>query len=221
MNHSTLRASSAPQARKSSGLLEARGITSPTIAILAVIGLLGYFQVVHNGFAALAVLLIVMSEFVRRMDRGIPLMQITAVIATLQWLIGPSITYYLGYVHGRYFMYVPDFYYFSYALPATCLYCIGVMFFGGTLDQKRLLGQIDRQHFFKIGVLLVAVSFASQMIAPKMPGGLAFFFHLCSQLRYVGALYFLFSDHQVRYISQWLRACRCFLPLPAAACFMT
>jgi hypothetical protein len=68
---------------------------------------------------------------------------------------------------------------------------------------------VDRRHYFSIGLALLGVSFASQFIAFKMPSGLAFFFHLCSQLRYVGALYFLFSNHWARY---FLAAASC-LPL--------
>ena len=109
-------------------------------------------------------------------------------------------SYYFGLVHGRYFMYVPDFIYFQFALPATCVYYVCVLYFGGSLDQKQLMRFVDRRHYFGIGLTLVVVSFVSQFIAGLMPSGLAFFFHLCSQLRYVGALYFLFSRHKAKYV---------------------
>lgn len=181
-------------------LLESRGISAVSTVVLLCVGVLGYFRLIHPAAASLAVFAFVMSEFIRRMDRGIPLMQITAAIATLQWLIGPTLTYYVGLVHGRYFMYVPDSVYFHYALPATCVYCVCVMSLGGSLNQRLLLGLVDRRHFFSIGLILVVVSFASQYLAGRTPAGLAFFFHLCSQLRYVGALYFLFSQHKARYV---------------------
>lgn len=195
--------------RKRPPLLEQRGIASVSAAALLCVGLLGYFQLLHPAIASTVVLVFVMSEFVRRMDQGIPLMQITAAIATLQWLIGPSLTYYAGLVHGRYFMYVPDSVYFQYALPATCIYCVCAMSFGGSLNQRRLMRLVDRRNYFGIGIVLVSVSFAAQFFAGVAPSGLAFFFHLCSQLRYVGALYFLFSDHRARY---FLAAASC-LPL--------
>ncbi len=189
-----------PQALAASYLLQPRGIETGSAFALICLAALGYFQLIHPAMASMAVLVLVMAEFVRRMDRGIPLLQITAAIATLQWLIGPTLTYYLGLVHGRYFMYVPDSVYFHYTLPATCAYCVCVLGFGGSLDQRRLLGFVSRDHYFGVGLLLVAVSFASQFAAGFMPSGLAFLFHLCSQVRYVGALYFLFSNHRARYV---------------------
>jgi hypothetical protein len=59
---------------------------------------------------------------------------------------------------------------------------------------------VDRRDFFRIGATLFGISLVAQTIAPSMPGGFSFLFHLCSQLRYVGALYFLFSNHKYRYL---------------------
>ena len=174
--------------------LEKRGLSSTSVVLLLLSAIVGYMHLTHPTIPSLCVLAVVMTEFIRRMDRGIPLMQITATIAALQWLLGPILSYYLGLTHGRYFMHVPDFYYFTYAIPATSLYCLGVLAFGGCLNQRILLAGIGRRSFFQIGLALVVISFAAEAAAGFAPSGLAFFFHLISQLRYVGALYFLFSD---------------------------
>ena len=192
-------ASAPKQATRTTALLEARGLSRLTAVVLAAAAVTGYFQVLHPGLVSLAVLVVLTVEFIRRMDQGIPLMQITALIATLQWLIGPSLSYYFGLEHGRHFMYVRDDFYFQFALPATSVYVLGILLFGGVIDQKRLNRTVDRRDFFRVGVTLFGISLIAQTVAPSMPGGLAFLFHLCSQLRYVGALYFLLSDHRYRY----------------------
>ncbi|QDV69511.1 hypothetical protein Poly24_32270 [Rosistilla carotiformis] len=181
-------------------VLERRGL-SPTAAILlAIAGGAGYLQVCPNEFLVMLVFGTTMVEFVRRMDQGIPLLQITALLAVLQWLVGPSITYFTNVAHGRYFMYVVESYYFQFALPATAAYCIALLMLGSSPRQKLLIQAMDRRQFVRIGFILAAIGVACFYAAGKAPGGLQFALFLASQLRYVGALYFLFSYHRYRYL---------------------
>jgi hypothetical protein len=164
------------------------------------IGVLGATQIIPNELTVGAVMLIVMYEFQKRLDQGVPLLQLTALIATLQWLVGPVLNFNTTYEYGKYRMYVEEAEYFAYALPATCGYVVIMLAVGASVKQKQLLQHLDWRNFLAIGIVLNLISLAASIAAPKFGGGVQFFLFMLSQLRYVAALYLLFSRHPLRYV---------------------
>lgn len=163
-------------------------------------GLLGATQIFPNELTVGLVALIVVYEFQKRLDQGVPLLQLTALIATLQWLVGPIMNYNTPYEYGKYQMYVDEETYFGYALPATCMYVVVMLVVGASVKQKALLQQLDRKNFLTIGFVLNVISIVAMFAAPRFSGGLQFALFLVTQFRYVGALYFLFSRHELRFL---------------------
>ncbi len=161
-------------------------------------GFLGMIQIIPNELLVGIVVLVVIYEFQKRLDQGVPLLQLTALIAVLQWLLGPLMSYNSEYEFGKYDMYVPDTVYFGFALPATCLYVVIMLAVGASVKQRQLLQNLDKRNFLTIGFALNVISLASAIAAPRFGGGLQFFLFLTSQMRYVGALYILFSRHELR-----------------------
>jgi hypothetical protein len=176
------------------------GASHASMFSLGILAVLGYAQAIPNPVLAAGVLFVALSEFIRRLDTGIPLLQITTLIASLQWLVGPAISYTTAMTTGRYFMYVDERAYFSFAVPATAFFAIGMFFMGSSVRQKLVLQSLNRSEFVRIGLLLNLVAIVATFMAPRMPGGLQFFFHLVSQLKYIGAIYFLLSGHPYRYV---------------------
>jgi hypothetical protein len=179
-------------------ILEKRSASAYGLIAIFLCGLLGFTQSTPNEPTVLAVALIVIYEFQKRLDQGVPLLQLTALIATLQWLVGPILNYNTPYEYGKYQMYVDQHRYFAYALPATCTYIVIMLVVGASIRQKELLQQLDRRNFLTIGFVLNAISIAAMFAAPRFSGGLQFAIFLVTQLRYVGALYLLFSPHPLR-----------------------
>lgn len=177
-------------------IFDHRGATLAALAATATVGYLGWLQIVSNLLLVMVLTSVVLYEFVRRVDQGMPLMQIGALLACLQWLVGPMISFLSSSHHDRYFMYVPEDYYFSYALPGTAAYVLGLLGAGVSIRQRPALHRLDRSQFVSVGIALNLVAFGAEFSAKFLPGGLAFFFHLLSQMRYVGALYFMLSDHR-------------------------
>jgi hypothetical protein len=161
-------------------------------------GFLGMIQVIANELMVGIILLVVIYEFQKRLDQGVPLLQLTALIATLQWLVGPMLSYNTEYEYGKYQMYVDQYEYFSYTLPATSLYVVIMLAVGASVKQRQLLSQLDKRNFLIIGFALNVISLAAAVAAPRFSGGLQFLLFLISQTRYVGALYLLFSTHPLR-----------------------
>ena len=180
------------------GLLDRRSASAYGLVLLTVVGLLGATQALPNLLRVPIVLVVAMYEFQKRLDQGVPLLQLTSLIAVLQWLVGPLLAYNNDYQYGKYQMYVDEAQYFQYTLPATTLYVVVMLAIGASIRQKELLGQLDRSNFVKIGFFLNIVAFVASVALTRAPSSLFFFLALVSQARYVAAIYFLFSKHPLR-----------------------
>ena len=181
-------------------LLDRRSASVYGVATILACGLLGIPQTLPNEILVAVVFLIVMYEFQKRLDQGVPLLQLTALIASMQWLVGPIVNYNTPYEYGRYQMYIAQADYFCYALPATCCYISVMLAAGASVKQKHLLHQLDRSNFVPIGVSLNVISLICMFAAPRFSGGVQFLLFLMTQLRYVGALYLLFSRNELRFL---------------------
>jgi hypothetical protein len=96
-------------------------------------------------------------------------------------------------------MYVQEEDYFSFALPGAAAYLFGLLAFGFSIRQKEIIRGIDRRGFFELGIALNVGAVAARIVGGSVPGGLAFFFHLLSQVGYVGTIYLLFSRSPFRW----------------------
>ena len=182
------------------GTLERHGASPTSIAILVVTATIGYLQALPGIVTVFVVTSVVFSEFVRRLDQGVPLMHITAIVSVLQWLVGPALAFYADAWYGRYFMYVPVDTYFEFAVPGTALYCVGLLCLGASPRQKLLALAMRRHDFVAVGVLLYIIAVGSDVVSVFVTGELRFLFLLCSQFRYVAAAYFLLSTHRWKYL---------------------
>jgi hypothetical protein len=180
--------------------LEKRGANVESLVCIAIVGVLGYAQVLPNALLVLVLLGVVLYEFEKRVDQGLPLMQVSALVAVLQWTLGSMLAYSTSLVEGRYSMYVDEATYFSYALPGTAAYVFGLLAVGSSVRQREVLRFVRREYFMTMGVVLNGIGWAAKLGAPMVPGSLAFAVHLLSQLGYVGALYFLLSRNAYRWL---------------------
>jgi hypothetical protein len=189
-----------PGARFLSNALQRTLSSQGSLGFILLIGVIGYFQFLPNLLLVGFLTAISFKELYQKVDKGLPLLELANLIAVLQWTIGPALSYFYGIDHYRYHMYVPEDVYFSYVLPATCLFSASILGFGLFAKQEELLSKLNRGFFFTYGVYLFLVALAAEFIAGRAPGSIQFFFFLLSQLRYVAALYFLLSLHPYKLI---------------------
>lgn len=171
----------------------------PTVVAVALLGVLGATQLFPNGLVVAAVAAAVFAAFARDLDLGLPLELMAALLAVSQWLLGPALAYSMDLSTERYHMYVDAASYFSFAIPATCAFVCGSLLFSGKAEEATLQRMRDGSRDFRVGMALLLISVALDFARPYAPGGLAFFFHLASQIRYVAAIYFLVSGHSLRW----------------------
>jgi hypothetical protein len=189
--------------------LKTRGASTLSLVLVAAAGLFGFFASSSHGVIVAVMTGIVFWEFIRRLDQGLPLMQVTAVLAVVQWLVGPWLTYNVDFFYSTYGMRVDSVDYFGYALPATAAFVFGLLLVGVSVRQESLLAGLDRSKFLEIGMLLCFLGILGGSLGGLFPKSVAFIFGLVSQLRYVGALYFLFSTCRIK----WLLAVLAVVPL--------
>ena len=208
MKHSTVNRSSHPS-RGVFRNLRKGGAERGVLIGLVVCALASPLSVIPWALIALAVTGLVFRAFWRQIDQGLPLAQVAALLACLQWLIGPVWYYWGDYSIESMGMAVSETEYFSVAIPGTSMFCLGLLIFGYTVNQRNLLRRTSSENFHLIGILLNGVALVADVAGRLGPSNLAFAFFLLSQLRYVGVLYLWFSG---RTWARWLAGI-CTLPL--------
>ncbi len=134
--------------------------------------------------------------FINSLGRSIPIFESLLLIASSQWLIGPSIEYLFPSNHYKYFMYVDENVYFAYALPAVLSLHIGSNFFAfpasAVAIQKQFANLISTNK--RLPLLLILSGVLIQMSSSIIGGELGFLAYLLSQVRYIGVLLLLFQN---------------------------
>ncbi|MER2998319.1 hypothetical protein [Pontibacter populi] len=128
---------------------------------------------------------------------GIPVNLVISFIASLQWIIGPILSYYTGINHPFYGMNIPEETYFSYIIPGTILYYIGLSL--PVLHAQNVsltqLGKIEEATTARKqgAYYLLGIGFAASLLSAFAPPALYFFLYLLSHLKYLGAFYLYLS----------------------------
>jgi hypothetical protein len=132
-------------------------------------------------------------KFVLDLGSGLSIRNIIAIIAVLQYLVGAFLGYqYDALIFSSYRMVVTREIYFSFALPATVAYIIGLFF---PVARHRKEARIEEHYFYRSkGILLIIAGF----IAEFLPF-LGFLGYLLSGFKYVGAYYLFATPGKIKY----------------------
>jgi len=134
-------------------------------------------------------------RFIKGLGNRIPILELLLLIAGLQWIIGPAIEYVKSTHHYKYFMYVDEYTYMSYAVPSYLILVLTVLY--GIKTEPKI--NFKAEHFYKEskhGVSIFFIGLFCDLMQSKVPGGLQFFFFLLANFKYVGALILLFSNQK-------------------------
>lgn len=166
--------------------------------ILILLAILGGLQIIPNAISATVLLLLVSFRYLYELDFRPAILELASLIATVQLVVAPVVMYAGFNTHYRHHMYVAPEIYFALAIPAVCLYSIGLTMklpFGAH-DPAPLPKHLD---LGRAGMLLVGAGTLATAMAAFAPGQIGFLFYLLAQLRYVGAIYLYFSGYKHRW----------------------
>lgn len=161
-------------------------------------------------WAGLAVALSVyaFTTFLLDLGTGLPVDSLILLVAVLQWLVAPLLSYADLAPHAKYHMYVGEAEYLSLAVPGTAGLAIGLSLF----RMRRALGKEPqvivratevalRNHRLPLAMILVGG--ACSFVGGFAPPSLAFLFFLLSNVTYVGIIIALHSHRKARW---WMLA---------------
>ncbi|WP_179022250.1 hypothetical protein [Winogradskyella forsetii] len=144
-------------------------------------------------YIGIASVLLVAYKFLKRLGKGLPVLELMLLIAGLQWIIGPLIEYASPSLHYKYFMYVTQAEYMSFVVPAYLVFTVVIML----VIKKRVelpfkLDQLKAYSDYGLKIFLIGLFF--DLFGGALPGALGFFAFILSNFKFVGAIILYYSE---------------------------
>ncbi|WP_347159296.1 hypothetical protein [Pontibacter chitinilyticus] len=137
--------------------------------------------------------LFILNSLLLGFGEGIPIHLVIVFMASLQWIVGPILSYYTGINHPFYGMQVPEEQYMSFAVPGVILFYLGLSLPLAGLHHLPQTALSNMSNVLKDKVkgayYLIGIGFFSSLISPFAPASLFFFLYLLSQLKFIGCFY--------------------------------
>ncbi|WP_053971360.1 O-antigen polysaccharide polymerase Wzy [Mangrovimonas sp. ST2L15] len=132
-------------------------------------------------------------QFIDALGKTIPIMELMMLIAGLQWVIGPIISYGQETSHYKYYMYVDQSTYMSYVVPAFFCFCLPLFLM---LKKQSKSYSINFLKYLPYAKQLLFIGVGADVLSAVTPSALSFFFFLIAQFKFIGALLLLFSPRK-------------------------
>ncbi|MFC1694694.1 hypothetical protein ACFL1C_00995 [Pseudomonadota bacterium] len=159
---------------------------------------LGAYWLAAVGVGAFAYYL---TRLVAEAGVDLPIESFILVIASMQWILGPVLTYAGLSNHYKYHMYVPVEEYMALAVPGVIALSLGLYAF----RSKKRIGLISHYAWITRDIVsrnqylpyyLIGIGFIFSFLVHKFPPALAFPAYILSNVKYIGLIYLIFSDRQ-------------------------
>ncbi len=116
------------------------------------------------------------------------------VLASSQWIVGAKISYNIGKVHYKYYMYVEEATYMAYVVPGVILFYFGLKLFNQTYNLWHVRNFVteNRSEMLKISKIILGIGLVSFFASGyfQIPQ-LKFIFYLANLLIYIAAAHFM------------------------------
>lgn len=129
--------------------------------------------------------------FIKRIGKGIPILELLLLIAGLQWIVGAFLEYKFDFGHFKYYMYVNELTYMSYVVPAYLVFVFFTLYKSKKVNLQAL--PLDFEKYSQIGTYIFFIGVAARLLKSVSPDSLRFIFFLLQNFIYVGAIILLFS----------------------------
>ncbi len=133
----------------------------------------------------------------------LPIRYILGAFMCLQMLLGPTFAYngLDQYQSFSYKMKIPEYIYFSYALPAVICFIMGLHISAGKLkgeelDQKAIASFVDTSG--DLPYWFIGIGFVSSIIASYFSSEFGFVFYLLGSFKFIGAFMLILSSKQLK-----------------------
>ncbi len=138
------------------------------------------------------------TKFFYELGNKIEIRDIMILIGSLQWIIGPILTYHFYPNDQFYYMAVEEEVYMNFVVPATTAFSFGLYFpiWAKRTDENVHLIRIGKilEKNKNIDLILIFIGVASAIVENFVPHSIKFLFYLFSGARFVGLYFLLISD---------------------------
>lgn len=103
-------------------------------------------------------------------------------------------------------MYIEPEEYYSFLIPASIFFLLGLNLLNYRINMVGIRAAIEGKvrENPRLPYYLISIGFASILLSSFVPASLRFFLYLLTGLRFVGALYLLYSDFKQKWLILWL-----------------
>jgi hypothetical protein len=121
----------------------------------------------------------------------IAVVPLAALIASMQWILGPAIAYRMDDQFTKYRMYVPEAEYMRFVVPALLAFILSLSWISPRISVRRLQARIRSTAFIPDQTIfaLIIVGLLADYFGDAAPTQVGFVFFLVGQFKYVGAIY--------------------------------
>ena len=156
-------------------------------------------------YLGILLFLYVALDFFRSLSKSIPVKQLMVLIALLQWVIAPLLSYHYFTDSQFYGMQVPEEQYMGYTVPAVFAFYIGLSLLFKPSNANRNLSELiykakEDNVLKQRGYFLYGLGFLGIALQGFTPAVLSFAVFLLAKVLYVGAFYLLASNVQYKYL---------------------
>lgn len=151
--------------------------------ILIIAGLLLLYSILYGndvpGTLCLIITAFSIVNFIQELGRQVAIRSLTFMIATVQWVLGPYLSYNFLNPFEYYYMPVPEEEYFALAIPGVLLFALGLYSIKDKYIDAQVIIPTLKKYIEgkpKVGIYLILLGFLFTYIGPLLPAALAFFF---------------------------------------------
>lgn len=142
-------------------------------------------------------------DFVKKLGHTIPITELIVLIASLQWIVGASISYNIGVDHHRYYMYVNEATYMGYVVPSVIFLWLGFSTKKINLLKSKIesLFKNERARLKSQAIIFISIGLVAKFLGNSInAAALNFFFFLLSLVLFIGVIYLFFCFPKKKWI---------------------
>lgn len=142
-------------------------------------------------------------DFVNKLGHTIPVKELILLIASMQWIVGASISYDISVQHYRYYMYVNEKTYMSYVVPSVFFLWLGLSVIKSNYSKVKLkeLFNNEGEAMKRQAFLLIFIGVLSRLLSSFLNvDSLNFIFYLFNIVLFIGVVYLFFCYPKRKWI---------------------
>lgn len=201
MNQDSIKLQAASQARFASAIADRNRLKAMLALLLGIVVLGCVSDEIAVAFCVVLLSVIVSVRLWTSVGKDIAISDLAAFIAVLQWITCPFIAFHFPlYQSSRYAMSGTLLNYFTFAVPGTALFLVGIhlvrIWYARPLPPIITVGPSQ----YAVAFTLVGMALAADILIPFSPSSIQFILKIFSDLKFGAMVVFLYSTHPFRWL---------------------